>query len=118
MKHIIISALYLLILFCLSKFVFDPSYLYYEIPWLDIPMHIMGGFGVASLAGAILAYNGEKISYFKLFVAYIVVAVTWELYEYIVSLTNFLPWNGWFDTIKDIIDGFIGMSVAYIFVKK
>jgi hypothetical protein len=49
MKHIIISALYLLTLFCLSHFVFDPSYLYNEIPWLDIPMHIMGGFVVGVL---------------------------------------------------------------------
>lgn len=118
MKKIIISSLYLLVLFCLSKFVFDPSYLYYELPWLDIPMHILGGFGVAVLVESILEKNNKKVSYTKLFVVYMVVAASWELYEYINNLTNFLPQNGWFDTVKDIIDGFIGMNVAYLFTRK
>lgn len=118
MKHIIISSLYLIILFCLSKFVFEPSYLYYELSWLDIPMHIMGGFGVASLTGAILSYNGIKVSYAKLFLAYIFVALAWEAYEYVHNMLVMGEWSGWFDTVKDVLDGFIGMSVAYLFVRK
>jgi hypothetical protein len=118
MKHIIISGLYLLILFCLSTFVFDPAYLYYEIWWLDIPMHIMGGFGVATLAASVLSYFDKTISYKKLFLAYLVVAITWESYEYIHDLMLHREWNGWFDTIKDLIDGAIGMNFAYLFVRK
>jgi hypothetical protein len=118
MKHIIISALYLLVLFCLSKFVFDPSYLYYEIWWLDIPMHIMGGFGVASLTGAVLSYKGMKVSYAKLFIVYIIVALTWEVYEYGINMLTQGEWSGWFDTTKDLIDGYLGMSFAYLFVRK
>ncbi len=118
MKHIIISASYLIILFCLSKFVFDPSYLYYELWWLDIPMHIMGGFGVASLTGAILSYKGNSVSYKKLYLTYIMIAVTWEAYEYIHDVMFAQDWGGWVDTIKDLINGFIGMSIAYLFVRK
>ena len=118
MKSIIGSALYLLALFSLSTFVFDPSHLYYELWWLDIPMHIFGGFGVASLAGSVLAYRGMKVSYVRLFIAFSVVAVAWELYEYIHDLVIVHEWNGWFDTIKDLIDGAIGMSVYYWFQKK
>lgn len=125
MKHIIISSLYLIILFCLSKFVFDPAYLYDEIKWLDIPMHIMGGFGVASLTGALLSYKGIKVSYTKLFVTYLVVAVAWEVFEHIHNLIVMGVWNGLrtqqadiFDTIKDLVDGYIGMSFAYFFVRK
>lgn len=118
MKNIVISALYLIILLCLSVFVFDPSYLYYELPWLDIPMHIMGGFGVASLTGAILSYKKKNVSYKRLFIAYAIVAVSWELYEYVKDIMAITEWNGWFDTIKDLIDGLIGMSIAYFFVRK
>ncbi len=118
MKHIIISSLYILTLFLLSRFVFDPTYLYYELPWLDIPMHIMGGFGVASLTGAILSYRGIKVSYVKLIIAYSVIAVTWEMYEYVHDILIVREWNGWYDTIKDFYDGFLGMSIAYLFIRK
>lgn len=118
MKNIIISSLYLIILLCLSVFVFDPSYLYFELPWLDIPMHVMGGFGVASLAAAILSYKKYSISYWKLFVIYVVVAVSWELYEYVKDIMEIRDWNGWIDTLSDCINGAIGVSVAYLFVRK
>jgi hypothetical protein len=125
MKHIIISLLYLLTLFCLSEFVFNPAYLYYEIWWLDIPMHIMGGFGVASLAGAILSYKGIKVSYMKLFMAYMTIAVTWEVYEHVLNYMNLGTWYGdrlprvdIIDTVKDIFNGFLGMSFAYLFVRR
>lgn len=125
MKHIIISSLYLIILFCLSEFVFDPAYLYYEIWWLDIPMHIMGGFGIATLTGAMLAYRGIKVSYAKLFVVYILIALAWEGYEHILNYINLGTWYGQRlpvvdvrDSVKDLFDGFIGMSIAYLFVRK
>ncbi len=125
MKHIIISSLYLIILFCLSEFVFDPAYLYYEIWWLDIPMHIMGGFGIATLTGAMLSYRGIKVSYAKLFVVYILIALAWEGYEHILNYINLGTWYGQRlpvvdvrDSVKDLFDGFIGMSIAYLFVRK
>ena len=118
MKRIIISGLYLIVLFCLSKFVFDPSYLYYELPWLDILMHVMGGFGVAVFTMSVLSYNGIKVSYAKLIIAYVAVAIAWEFYEYTNDIIAMREWVGWFDTIKDLVDGFIGMSVAYLSIKK
>lgn len=118
MKNIIISVVYLVILFSLSRFVFDPAYLYYEIWWLDIPMHVMGGFGIAALAGAFFTYRGIKVSYWKLFIAYLIAAVTWEMYEYVYNAMSFGGLSEWFDTMKDIIDGWIGMSIAYLFIRK
>jgi hypothetical protein len=78
----------------------------------------MGGFGVASLTGAILSYKHYKVSYWKLFFTYLVVAICWELYEYVRNIMNYSDWSGWYDTFKDLFDGFIGMSIAYFFVKK
>ena len=81
-------------------------------------MHIMGGFGVASLTGAVLSYKHYKVSYVKLFIVYVVAALCWEGYEYVKNILAYSDWSGWFDTAKDLIDGLIGMSIAYFFVRK
>jgi hypothetical protein len=118
MKHIVIATLYLLFLLGLSEFVFDPTYLYYELPWLDIPMHIMGGFGVAFFTSSVLSYAGIKVSFVKICIAYLIVAISWELSEFIRDTMAIAEWNGWQDTTADVVDGFIGMSIAYFFIKK
>lgn len=81
-------------------------------------MHIMGGFGVASLAVAIAEYFKKPISFWKLFAAYVVVAVAWELYEYVHDVVTYTDWNGWVDTSKDFINGAIGTLIAYILISK
>jgi hypothetical protein len=118
MKQIITSALYLLTIFAVSHFIFEPTYLYYELRWLDIPMHIMGGFGVASLVSAIATYRGRTVSFVQLFIAYSLVAFAWEAYEYAKDVLAYSAWNGWFDTLKDYINGIIGVGIAYLFIKK
>jgi hypothetical protein len=118
MKQIITSALYLLMIFALSYFVFEPANLYYELKWLDIPMHIMGGFGVVSLVAAILTYFGKPVSYLQVFIAYTIAAGAWELYEYIHDFVDYQIWNGWFDTTKDYLDGLLGASLAYLLIRK
>jgi hypothetical protein len=66
-----------------------------------------------------LKYNDKlEVSYIKLVTVYLLVAVFWELYEYIHDLMIVREWNGWFDTTSDIINGGIGMSVLYLFVRK
>ena len=118
MKQIITSALYLLMIFALSHFVFEPANLYYELKWLDIPMHIMGGFGIASIVAAILSHNEKPVSFVFLFVTYMVVALMWEVYEYLQGLVDYNTALGWTDTIKDYINGLIGTSLAYLFIRK
>lgn len=118
MKQIITSALYLLTIFSVSKFVFVPTNLYYELRWLDIPMHVMGGFGVASLVSAIFSYFGKKVSFWHIFSAYTAVALTWEAYEYLNDLASYEDWNGWFDTTMDYVNGLAGAAIAYLFIRK
>ena len=118
MKKIIFSLIYLVIIFSVSQFVFVPANLYYEINWLDIPMHILGGLGVASLAVSVLKYLKIEITFWKVIVPFFVIAILWEVYEYVYSLYGTYVWGGWFDTIKDIIDGFIGAYISFYFSKK
>lgn len=118
MKHIISSVLYLVILLCLSKFVFDPTNLYYELPWLDIPMHVMGGFGVASLVMSVARYRGTRLSFVTVLMLYLVVAIGWEFYELAHDMMRHMEWNGWGDTLGDIFNGAVGSSIAYYLLKK
>ncbi len=118
MKHIISSLLYLVILLCLSVFVFDPTNLYYEIWWLDIPMHIMGGFGVVSLALSVASYKKTNLTFTQLLILYVVVAVAWELYECVGDLLRGDAWNGWSDSVSDFINGAVGAVGAYYLLKK
>jgi hypothetical protein len=118
MKQIVTSALYLLTIVAVSHFIFEPAYLYYELKWLDIPMHIMGGFGIASLVSAVFSYAGRPVSFWHLFMLYAAAAVSWELYEYMQDMAAGTDWNGWVDTIKDFIDGAIGVGLAYLFIRK
>lgn len=118
MKSIFFSLLFLLILFLVSHYIFEPTYLYYELVWLDIPMHILGGFGVASLTRAILAYQGIKVSYKNLFLAYICVAIAWEIYEYVRGVMVYDSIYKYLDTVKDLFDGYLGMSLFYFFIRK
>lgn len=118
MKHVVSSLVYLVALLCLSVFVFDPTNMYYELPWLDIPVHIMGGFGVASLTLALASYANKKLSLAMLMSVYILVALGWELYEITKDLTTGSTLNGWSDTIYDVINGAIGSIGAYYLLKK
>ena len=88
-------------------------------------MHILGGFGVAFLTSAVFSYRKENVSYKKLALVYLIIAVAWEAYEHIHNFVAMGSWAGLrdsrmdvIDTIKDIIDGYIGMSIAYLFVRK
>lgn len=118
MKYIVSTIVYLAALLSLSVFVFDPTHLYYELPWLDIPMHVFGGFGVVSLVLSVARYRKQKISLTMALIFYLCVAISWELYELGHDIIRHTQWNGWTDTISDIINGAIGGSVAYYLFKK
>ena len=118
MKHIISSLIYLALLLLISVFIFDRSNLYYELPWLDIPMHVLGGFGVASLAYAIGAYRHSHVTFRAVILFYVVIALGWELYEVWKDVSGGHMWNGWSDSISDFINGLIGVVGAYYLLKK
>jgi hypothetical protein len=119
MRHIIISVFFLVTLLCLSVFIFDPTHLYFELPWLDIPMHVLGGLGVVSFVIAVAAYGKQKLSLTQILVLYLCVALTWELYEFIKDVViQQTSWNGWQDTVSDIVNGAIGATATFFFLKK
>ena len=81
-------------------------------------MHVMGGFGVASLVLSIAAYKHKKLSLLEVLLAYAVIATGWELYELVGDLMSGSLWNGWSDTTSDFINGALGATGAYYLLKK
>lgn len=95
--------------------------IYYIISWLDIPMHIFGGF----LFGLFYVYwtrykhkNSNKDSYVNTLIFVLIVGVLWEIYEYYNFLYRGFVWGGAIDTIKDLFNDLLGASIAFFITKK
>lgn len=118
MRTIIFSIIFLGILFGVSRFIFEPTYLYYEFLWLDIPMHILGGVGIAFFVSSILKFNNKNVSFLFLFLTYVIVALSWEVYEYIRGVIVYSDMSKWIDSMMDFFYGLLGVLLFYFFKKK
>ncbi len=106
---------------------------YERIYQADVPMHIFGGFSCAILALALhqLVVKKKKsmrlpVWYQYLFVIGVVmiIGVVWEFHEFILDVTV----NIWYhfpkaqpslaDTMKDLLDDWIGGTVAFFLFYK
>ncbi len=123
MRKILVTLFAILSTFLISNFLFEKINLYYELWWLDIPMHIFGGFLFALLfiyfsiykksSSKYLSINYKNILLFVLFIG-----VIWEVYEYLHDIMRDQVWRGWTDTIKDLCNDMFGASIAYIIKRK
>lgn len=113
MKPVLLSLGYLLILFLISHYIFEPTYLYHELPWLDIPMHLLGGLGVGVLLMHAAKLVDVKLSLASLFFLFLIVAASWEVYEYMRGTMVYDGILKYLDTVKDLVMGSIGLYGAY-----
>lgn len=100
---------------------------YERIPWIDLCMHFVGGFVSAWSVALLLAYMLAHIAYAHklqnkkyviIFWGTFVIAVLWEVYEYVHDFFSIYTFqNGWSDALSDIMFGLIG-AIVYIFLYK
>jgi hypothetical protein len=94
-------------------------FLFWRLWWFDIPMHILGGFIIGSIALWLVAYEvpiSIRLKINRLLVAILVtlvIGIAWEIFEYQVGITKGEP-GYWFDTVHDVIDDVIGGLMAYL----
>ena len=105
-----------------SELLLVPNDMYYIIPWLDIPMHIWGGFLFGLLFIFYTDYKNRGKLFYKynilhIFASVFIIGIAWELYEYINDVVNYRDWRGILDTVKDLFDDILGSFLAYIFFK-
>lgn len=87
--------------------------LYWRFRWFDTPMHVLGGFTMASFAVGLLgrAYRPQ------LFLAFVAVAtIGWEIFEFYSGAPQ--PQPVLFDTAHDLVNDAIGAMLAFALAKE
>ncbi|MDP3956806.1 MAG: hypothetical protein Q8P97_02310 [bacterium] len=106
-------------------------YWYWLIWWLDIPMHLAGGFLIAMLVLWYLEQNKKELlasfSFFNKFFfvlgAAALVGIFWEFYEFFYDvffksqLGFYAAQLGAIDTVKDLANDLMGAAVAFLIFK-
>ena len=99
---------------------------YWTYRWLDIPVHIVGGFWVSLTVLWVCLkikhidniYGYKKKALFVVFFSVFFVAVSWELFELVFKITS-LDSVGYFrDSLSDIFNSVIGGIFAYYYFVK
>jgi len=85
-----------------------PHYWYWYFPWLDVPVHFLGG---AVMASAVIGVVGTfKPRTFLLLV--VGGAIGWELFEYVIYVAR--EANFVFDTALDLLMDALGALAVYL----
>jgi hypothetical protein len=122
MNKTYIPALASLILLATAHFIAGPRHWYYLYPGFDIPMHIVGGMGLAFSIYWILAtfFPRLKTSFWSIILLTFMAGLAWELFEAIndiagapVGTTKY-----YFDFIKDLVNDTLGAIIASFLLKK
>lgn len=92
--------------------------LYYVVPYLDVPMHFLGGVIVALMVSAFIAIElplPKKLGQFPYIIgAVLVVGLSWEIFEILAGIgieANYLTDTS-LDIVMDTIGGISGYFVA------
>lgn len=102
--------------------IISPFNLYILYPWIDIPMHFLGGFSVTFVFSRTIAHLIENklikmhglISFIFVLSLVSLTAVSWEFLEFLVS--NLLSINlqpGLEDTLLDLLMGLSGGILGF-----
>jgi hypothetical protein len=91
-------------------------YLYWQIWWFDIPMHVFGGavivLGMYTAVELRILPAFVTRQLFSVLAFVLVIALGWEVFQYLI--TEVLKPNYVTDTLGDIIVGVLGGMVGFI----
>jgi len=90
--------------------------LYVRTNFYDIPMHILGGFGLGLFFTALILSTQKKNIRARAVVilCVFIAGVIWELFEAYYNIAGYPVGTKlyWIDTVKDVVDDIIGGSIA------
>lgn len=104
------------IVIALHKLAFE-LYLYWTYKWVDIPMHIFGGFMAGLFTFVLLRAVGWRESRKNVLAGVIFVGVSWEILELFYRV-DIVDMYYWLDTCKDLLDDTIGGLLSLYIWKK
>lgn len=99
---------------------------YHFHPWLDIPMHLLGGLWLAFLTAYIIKKFGLRMpSPFKLVAIVFILGLIWEFYEYgayaiLPRFVDIFEWHGLDikDTLLDLVNDLLGAAIGAVIIKR
>lgn len=97
---------------------------YFTHRWIDIVMHVLGGFWIAitALWFTLRFVHDESVLSDKkhlariIFISVFIVGTIWEIFEFLSGNTFLHTANFWTDTISDMINNIIGGAALYLYV--
>ena len=118
-KSFPISLIILILLIAVVNGLANEFSWYWRIPWLDIPMHFLGGFWVGSVAlWSFLDNTTSKIgrTITISISAALLAGILWEVFEFNIGALTLAPGqSSIIDTISDLSFDIIGGAVAGIY---
>jgi len=109
----------LIILLAAVHIVASIFYLYWTIPWLDIPMHFLGGVWAAATALWVYFFSDyfggrvfdKRVAWTIALGSAVIIGIGWEIFEYVLSAT--FASNYWLDTSIDLLLDVLGATLLY-----
>jgi|TARA_Y100000310_G_scaffold345866_1_gene471915 hypothetical protein len=118
-----IQSFFALTLVALAHHVANIFYLYWTLPWIDLPIHMLGGVWVGLTSLWFFYFSpykqgtlNKKSVFITAFVAILIVSVSWEVFEILIGVQ--IGDSYFYLAGLDLIGGFIGAGIAYIYVIK
>lgn len=96
----------------------DRFFLYWTVPQIDIPIHILGGIMAGLFSGVALMAAGRSQTGRAIVLGSLIVGIGWELLEVVMHATDTVGLTYPYDTVKDLIDDMIGGTIAYLIWRK
>lgn len=117
-RHLIRSAMPMLVVFVIDNLVFNPLGLYSVWSWFDIFMHIVGGL-VAAWSVARFLQTQTSITIKPIWVYWLLllgatalIGIAWEVYElYLQKITGIITQPSIADTVADLVNDTIGAAL-------
>lgn len=125
-NKLLFTSLLTVLLIAVFHFLSVKYYWYWTYRWIDIPVHIVGGFWVSLTAlwvalkvGHIDSiYGYKKRALVLMLISVLIVAILWEVFELMFKITYLNDIGYWSDSLGDGFNGLIGGSVAFLYFTK
>ncbi len=100
--------------------------LYWVYKWYDIPMHMLGGLWVSLFTLSFYPYLNKHYlvkdfninPLYAVFISLLFMIIAWEIFELIGGMALLSDRGYWPDTLGDVLNGYIGGIVGYLFYLK
>ena len=125
-KKLFIISFFCIIIVAIFHFFSLENSWYWTYKWIDIPVHIFAGLGIALMAlwislkvkhiDNILGYKRKALLIILLTV--LLFAVCWEIYELIFKATSINYIGYWRDSISDVCGSLVGGIIAFMYFTK